>query len=210
MSGIGKELKYSIYLIFHPFKGYWDIKHEKLGSLITANIFLVLFILTRVLDGLYCGYLVNGTKGGVHFNVLQCVISILAVYFIWCTSNWCLTSLFDGEGTFKDICMATSYALVPMIVFQLLCIPLSHFITSSELSFYNFMLNIATIWSVMLLIISVIVTHQYTLTKSIVIILSTIAGMCMIFYIIILFFSLFQQIFGFGYVLFKEISLRLS
>ena len=24
-----KNLRYAFYLLFHPFKGFWDIKHEK-------------------------------------------------------------------------------------------------------------------------------------------------------------------------------------
>ena len=33
---IVKGLRYSTYVIFHPFKGFWDLKHEKKGNLESA------------------------------------------------------------------------------------------------------------------------------------------------------------------------------
>ncbi|MDO5328114.1 MAG: hypothetical protein Q4G00_15575, partial [Clostridia bacterium] len=42
-------LKYGLYVIFHPFDGFWDLVHEKRGSLAAAHTFLFLFLLTYVL-----------------------------------------------------------------------------------------------------------------------------------------------------------------
>ena len=53
MGTLLKELRYSLYVTVHPFKGYWEIKHERKGSLRTAGILLTLYILVSVLSG-YC------------------------------------------------------------------------------------------------------------------------------------------------------------
>lgn len=42
MGTLLKELRYSLYVTVHPFKGYWEIKHERKGSLRTAGILLTL------------------------------------------------------------------------------------------------------------------------------------------------------------------------
>ena len=43
------SLKYGLYVISHPFDGFWDLVHEKRGTLAAAHTFLILFLLTRVL-----------------------------------------------------------------------------------------------------------------------------------------------------------------
>ena len=44
-----KSLKYSLYVITHPFDGFWDLTHEHKGSLPAAHTILILFLITRVL-----------------------------------------------------------------------------------------------------------------------------------------------------------------
>lgn len=209
MSQLAKELKYSLYLTVHPFKGFWEIKHEKQGSLKTGSILLTLFILLSIAKEFYTGYLFN-TTGGLNFNIYQSVGTTLLLFFLWCISNWCLTSLFDGEGTFKDICTATAYALVPMIIIQLILIPLSNMIALQEASFYTAILNLGLIWSGFLIFTGTLVTHQYSVKKTVLIMICTIFGMCIMSYIILLFFNLIQQIAGFASTFWKELMLRMS
>lgn len=209
MNSMAEEIKYAFYLTVHPFKGFWEIKHENKGSVRTASVILILFIITSIADGFYCGFLFN-SGGGISYNMAQGLAVILLSYFIWCISNWCLTSLFDGEGSFKDICKATAYSLLPISVVQMILIPLSLSLTLDESSFFKMILYIGIIWTAFLLFIGIIVTHQYTFLKSIVIVLFTLLGMCIITYILLLFFNLIQQMIGFVITFWKEFSLRIS
>ena len=209
MNSLLPELRYAFYLTVHPFKGFWEIRHEKQGSVRTSVLLMLLFILTSVSNGLYNGFLFN-QNGGIHFNVWQHIAVVLLVYFLWCIANWCLTSLFDGEGTFKDICKFTSYALLPLSLVQLILIPLSHAMSLQESSFYMMILNIGIIWTGLLLFIGMLVTHQYTVLKAALIAVVTLLGMCVIIYIMLLFFNLIQQIIGFVITFWRELSLRMS
>lgn len=201
------ELKYALYLTTHPFNGFHAIKHEKKGGILTASILLILFIITFVADGYYCGYLYN-PDGGIKFNLFKSVAAILLLYILWCTANWCLTSLFDGEGTFKDICIATAYSLTPLIIVQVIKLPLSNILLLEEASFYQMINYIGILWFVFLLILGNVVTHQYSLSKTILISVCTVVGMCIIAFIMLLFFNLFQQMAGFVATLLQEIELR--
>ena len=207
MRDLLKELKYSLYLTVHPFKGFWEIKHEQQGSLRTAIILLALFIASSIGNGFYNGYLFN-TQGGVNFNALLQTFLIVFVYLLWCVSNWCLTTLFDGEGNFIDICKATSYALVPMTISQIILIPLSNFLLLDEKMFFTIILYGGILWSAFLLLTGTITTHQYSLGKTLLIIVCIILGMCMITYILLLFVNLIQQMLGFVVTLLREISIR--
>ena len=204
-----KYLKYSFYPCIHPFKGFHEIKNEKKGSIATAMVLLALFVITSAADGYFCGYLFN-PDGGIKFNIFKNTAVILMLYILWCIANWCLTSLFDGEGKFNDICIFTAYALVPLIIIQIIKIPLSNALQLDEASFYTMIEYIGWIWFALLLLVGNISVHQYTLSKTLLITVCTIAGMCIIVYILLLFFNMFQQMLGFVLTLMEEINLRFS
>ncbi|MER2139949.1 MAG: hypothetical protein ABS965_07620, partial [Succiniclasticum sp.] len=44
-----QSLRYALHVITHPFDGFWDLIHEKRGSIAAANTFLALFLIIRVL-----------------------------------------------------------------------------------------------------------------------------------------------------------------
>lgn len=209
MTGLLQEIRYALYLNLHPFKGFWEIKHEKRGSLRTALLLFLFFILTSVLNGFYGGFLFN-PGGGIHYNIFKHVAIILMVYLLWCIANWCLTSLFDGEGSFRDICRFTAYSLLPISFVQLILLVLSHTLSLPEASFYQMFLAAGLLWSGFLLFIGTLVTHQYTVARTILIILVTLLGMCIIVYIMLLFLNLIQQIIGFAVTFWREFSLRMA
>ena len=43
-------------------------------------------------------------------NIFAQIASVVVPLLLWVMANWCLTTLFDGEGSFKDIFIATSYS----------------------------------------------------------------------------------------------------
>lgn len=204
-----KELKYSLYLIRHPFKGFWDIKYEKEGSLKTAIILLVSAAIVNILRMVYTGYLFGG-KRDVYYNMFDSIVSFFLLYFLFTISNWCLTCLSDGKGTFKDICIATAYALVPYILIQLLLILLGNVFVIREEVFFNMLNNLSFVWVGFLVVTGMLVTHHFTLTRTVVVILFTLVGIAAIGFLILLFFNLIQQVLGFITIVIDEIIMRLS
>jgi len=204
-----RELKYALYLSVHPFKGFWEIKHEGMGSLRTALILLAAAIIVSIASNFYSGYLFN-TSGGLNYNFLKTIGTCLVLYFFWCISNWCLTCFSEGEGTFKDICTATGYALVPYIIIQFILIFLSNFFILEEAVFYNMINTLSLIWTGFLLFTGMLVTHQYSLTRAIVVCIFTVLGMAAMAYLVLLLFNLLQQVFIFITVLVDELIMRLT
>ena len=96
------SLKYSLYVISHPFDGFWDLIHEKRGTLAAAHTFLILFLLTRVIK-LMCTSFQFISAPVQYINVFEEMGSLAMPFIILCLSNWAMTTLFDGKGRFKDI-----------------------------------------------------------------------------------------------------------
>ncbi len=209
MQRVWEELKFGVYLTVHPFKGFWSLKFEKRGTVKAAIVYLLFFCFSSIASGLFSGFLFN-PDGGLNYNPYENFALILMVFFLWCVGNWCLTSLFEGTGTFRDIFIATAFSLLPYSCMQLLLIPLSHTLALSEASFYQLLLIIGILWSAGLLCCSVIVTHQYTLLKSLLIIVCILLSMCVISYILLLFFHLIEQIYAFVVIFLRELTLRLA
>lgn len=202
-----KALRYTFYLIFHPFDGFWDLKHEKKGNLGAAIVIVFLLSITYILRRQLTGFIFNDVKL-LELNIFLEISSVVIPFLLWCIANWCLTTLMDGEGSFKDIVITSAYALTPLIIIYLPLIPFSNVITLEEGAFYYFFSSLAVVWATVLMIIGTSVVHQYTLRKTILTCICIVVGMGIIIFIALLFFSLIQQIYSFVYTIYKEISLR--
>jgi hypothetical protein len=128
---------------------------------------------------------------------------------LWCIANWCLTTLFDGEGSFKDIYIAAGYSLAPLPFFVFIATMLTNVLTVEEGSIVTLLLAIGYVWVGLLLYFGMMVTHDYSLKKNFVTILGTILAMLIILFIAILFFSLIAKMITFVVAIFTEIGNRM-
>jgi len=200
-------MKYGFHVIFHPFDGYWDLKRENRGSLAAAFTFIVLTMMTFIIKKQNTAFLFNMNRLE-YINALVDIVTVLMLYVLWCVANWCLTSLMDGKGTLRDIAVTTGYSMIPLVIVQLPLVAMSHFITTEEGTFYYVFGTISFIWAGALLFFGTMVTHHYTVKKTILTVLLTILGMIIITFIGLLFFSVIQQIMSFASVFYKEVRYR--
>ena len=202
-----EELLYPFHLCFHPFDGFWDLKHEKRGSVRAASTILGITILATFYNSIGKGYLFNPEDK--YSTIFVSIISIAIPVILWSVANWCLTTLFDGEGSFKDIYIATCYSLSPLPIFMIVSTVLTNVMTTSEGSMVNLLITIGFIWTVMLLFFGTLVTHDYSLGKNVITILGTILAMVVIMFVIILFSSLVMKMITFVIAIFKEVANRM-
>ncbi len=183
-----EELIYVFHLVFHPFDGFWDLKHEKRGSVRAGTTILGLTIIAFFYQAIGQGYMFN--PRGDYSTVFLQVIAVLVPVLLWVISNWCLTTLFDGEGSLKDIYIATTYSLAPLPLFVIISTILSNVFTVSEGSMVTLLVTIGYVWVALLLFFGMSVTHDYSMGKNVITILGTIVAMAVIMFIAILFSSL--------------------
>lgn len=209
-AGVLESLRYSLYLIFHPFKAFWDLKHEKRGNVYASHIILFLFVLFNVLSIQMSGDILSIQRNVNvnNINIFLQVTSILLPVLIWTIANWSVTTLMDGEGTIKDIYITTTFALTPFVLFSVPLIILANLLTRSELTLYTFLFTVSIIWSALLIVIGIMTLHQYTGTKTIAIIILTIVGMFVIIAIAMLFLSIIMRLSNFTMALVNELAMR--
>ena len=202
------SLRYALHVITHPFDGFWDLTHEHRGTLAAANTFLILFLLTRVVKLLCTSFQFISTPVQ-HINVFEEMGSLLLPFLILCLANWAMTTLFDGKGRFIDIYIAMCYALVPYVLIQLPMVLVSNMLTFEEGSFYSVLLGFSVIWCVFLVFVGLMEVHDYGPGKTLVFLIVTVVGACVILFLILVFFSLLSDAIGYFVSLYREIVYRL-
>ncbi|MGO4347788.1 YIP1 family protein [Paenibacillus sp. FSL A5-0031] len=200
-------IKFPLHLIVHPFDGFWDMKYDGKGKVKVALAILLLVIVSVILQNQFAGFLVNYNDPR-HLNSLTQLVTIVFPFFLWCISNWAITTLMDGEGKFKEIVMATGYALVPMVILYVPMTIASRFMVQEETAFYYLVMSISTIWFLALLFVGTMTVHQYTAFKTIITMLLTVIVMGIIVFLGTLVLSMMQQIIDFIINIYREIIFR--
>ena len=134
---------------------------------------------------------------------------LIGAVFIWCIAQWCVTSLMNGEGKFGDIFIATCTALWPYIVINTVAILLSRVLLKTEGDFYYVLAAVAIIYSVALIIVSVMQTHNFTAAKTALAILITVVVILLMVFIGMLVVALCQQLIAFVKDISTEVILRI-
>lgn len=201
-----EEILYAFHIIVHPFDGFWDLKHEKRGSVRSALVIDVAVIIAYIYSVIGQAYIFNPYKSYV--SVIYLIMTVLLPLMLWCVGNWCLTTLFDGEGSFKDIFISSSYSLFPMLIIFIPLTLFTNIATLDESKILSLFVSLAFVWVGLLLFFGMATTHGYSMGKNILITIFTIVGMMFIMFIIMLFFSLIRQMISFVADIIIEITLH--
>lgn len=203
----GQSLRYCLHCIVRPFDGFWDLTHEKRGSVGAANTIVILVLITRLLQLGFTSFVFDPVNWRT-VNFPMEIMSFLVPFVVYCVANWCLTTLFEGKGTLKDIYMGTAYAMTPYVLIQLPLILLSNAVTEEEGAFYTYFGYFSIVWCGLLIVASVMMIHDFLLGKAFASLIFSAVGMLVIVFLLVLFFSLISDGFSYFYSLYKEIIYR--
>lgn len=201
--------KWPFYIMRHPFEGFEDLRWKKAYNMKVAMVIVALFFIVSVCDQLMTGFPFNNSHVKI-FNIVPIVIQSIVLFFTWVVGNWALCTLFDGEGTMKNICVNSAYALVPYIIGKVINIILSNCLIRSEGAFLTFVSYLTILWTAVLLISGMRTVHQYSIPKTLLFMLITILAMVVIIILLVLLISLFQQVYLFVYSIYTELLYRFS
>ena len=202
-----QELLFGFHLIMHPFDGFWDLKHEKRGSVRAGTTYLLVAIATIYYQSIGSGYVTN--PQGNYITIWGAILNVCIPLGLWIVANWCITTLFEGEGSLKDVYIASTYALLPMILTMIPATIASNFVLASEVKMITLVTTIGFIWLGMLLFFGIMITHDYTIGKNFITTLATLVGMICIMFIVLLFSTLLGKLVGFVSTVINELQYRM-
>ncbi len=203
-----KTLKYSLYVITHPLDGFWDLTHEKRGSIAAANTIVILTLLARIMSLQFTSFLFMRVywEG---LNIFLYIASILFPLALFCVGNWGLTTLFDGKGRLGQVYMGVAYALTPYPLIQFPMIVFSNVVTREEGAFYGVAVSFSILWAGVLIVSAMMQIHEYTVSKTILFIIASLFAMAVMIFILLLFFSMISQGVAYFVSIAKEIAFRM-
>ena len=198
---------YPLYILTHPIQGFTDFKIEKKGKMWVSIVILLMYVLMEILAYQYEGIITN-TNNPQKFNSIQILIYGVLPPIVLAVANWSVTTLLDGKGKMKEIFMMICYSLFPVTVFGFLNILLSNVMTLDEAQFITLINIIGWVLTGIMAFMGLVVIHEYGVGKTIWSIILTIVATLIIAFIALLVFDLVQQMYGFVYSLYKEITTR--
>jgi len=194
-------------LIFHPFDGFEEFKRYKKAKLSVAIVFIVIFAYFQIFTFENLGFLINNNNP-TDLNSLEEIFSVLLIVFLFTVGNWSVTTLMEGKGSYKEILMATGYALFPLILLGFPAVILSNFLTLEEMAFYHLIMYIAYFSTGWVLFMGILNIHEYGLFKTILAFIATLVSIAVMIFVGLLFFDLIQQFIAFIVSIIEELNLR--
>ena len=202
------SLKFALYCISHPLDGFWDLTHERRGTLAAANTILILTVLARVLKLRFTSFIFI-TVYWEDLNIFLYIASILFPLALWVIGNWGLTTLFDGKGRLDQVYMATCYGLAPYPLIQFPLMILSNGFTVDEAEFYAVFSAISLIYAAVLIVAAMGQIHEYSAGKNLLFTVATLFAMLVMVFILMLFFSMISQGVAYFISLGRELLFRM-
>ncbi len=191
-SKILDELLYIKYFLKHPLDGYYEIKRHNAVSAKTAT--LIYFLLA-------CVYVMYQTVTNViflddaHPNVLYELIILLSIMSLWVIANYFVCLIRDGEGSFKNVFVATAMSLTPLLIVVPVVTLLSNVLTYQEAVFYNGPLVFTYIWVAIYFFFMIKEIHNYEVGETFGIIGISVFTMLIMGIFVFVVYSLNTQIF---------------
>ncbi|MBR6966977.1 MAG: YIP1 family protein [Ruminococcus sp.] len=195
------------YTVMHPFEGFDDMRWKKSGSVKIALLIVALLFFGEIASGRLYGAQFR-TDDDKTFSIVPYLVMSFVIFGVWVIGNWAVCTLLDGEGTIRNICIFSAYALIPYVAQLYINVILSHILIRDEAVFMQSIKIIGTLWTVILLFSAVKSVHRYSFGKTVLAVALTIAAMLIILVLLVLFMSLIQQIYIFVSSVYTELSYR--
>ena len=202
-----EKVIYPFRQLFHPINVFNDLKYEHKASLGITFVLTVLLFVTQLLDAGVTALLFRKVSPD-DVSLSSALMSSVGLLVIWTVCNWATCTLANGEGTLRDIWVMTTYSVLPYCATTLLSVGISYVLSADETIFYSIISGIGMLWTGILLFLGMLTAHQYTVLKTIISITLTLVMIVLCLFLLVIIYSITQQIGAFGFSIFKELAVR--
>ncbi|GEM_PF-373953 len=194
--------------VFHPFLGFQEIRFgEEKTYLWGAAVIAVLYVLATIYQYVGTGYLFN-ENNIADINLWLLLAKSLGVLVIFCAAQWSVSILINTSGRLSDIILTACYALAPYTIAIFIGTWLSNYMLLDEM-YASYIITLGLLWGVVILLIGTITCHELSFSRALGFLLLTVAGMAVIVFVGVLFYTLLEQLITFLSTLYVEIVFRM-
>jgi len=201
------QLKHAFYILKHPIDGFSAIRYEGKGSFTSSAIMLVLALVSFCIIRGFTSFTFNSSVV-LGVNLVTLFFQFIIVWFGWVISNYLISTIYRGEGRFRDVAFGSSYALFPLVIVGLPMTLISNMMTLSEESIYSFMETAMVIWIGLLVFWKVQALQNYSVGETAMNIFLSLVTMTLLGVLVFITFGLSSELKDFFFSIYQEVTIR--
>ncbi|WP_221226720.1 YIP1 family protein [Paenibacillus baekrokdamisoli] len=200
-----QEIKDFWFVMLHPYEGFYRLKERKISLLMLAAI--ILFVIGLRLLSIYgMGFIFHPYDLG-RVNVLLEVCLLIVPWATWSISNYLVSTVKGGEGRFREVLQASTYALVPYVVLMTPAILLSNLVVLEERIIVDALIYVMWIWIAVNFFIMTQVIHNFDFLEAGKNVGITIVTISVIWIFTIILSALSYNLFDFIKQIYREVTI---
>lgn len=200
---------YIRYILSHPTDGFDNLREQKHTVLLYTVFVLLMFFAGQVVTRQLTGFIFN-YNDFTQLNLLTEFSKSILVFILWVVCHWAVSALFVGRATPREIWTVSAVALTPYVAGMWINVLLSNVLLATESMFMTILQWFCILWSVWILLSGLISYQEFSFGKTLLTIFFTLLAMLIVVFVLILLFSLFQQVANFIMAIARETLLRVQ
>jgi hypothetical protein len=197
--------RFAFYFLRHPIDAFSDIHYENKGGYLSAIVILLLVYASLLIQQMATSFSFHASS---YVDIYSTFTQFFTVWIAWVLCNYLVSSIYQGEGKFRDIFIGSSYVFLPFVVVGIPMALLSNVMTLSEGSIYNYVSRGMIVWVAALIFWQIQNVHNYTVGKTFMNIFLSLCTMLALGVSIFVTFGLTGDLFSLFHQMFQELSLR--
>lgn len=189
----------------HPLDRYYDMRVKRGGNLFGASVLYLLLFITFMAYQTKKGFIYQ-FKAVEDMDINAMVIGFFFLLLLFIISNYLVTSIKEGDGSFKQVYMIPAYGMVPLMISLISITVLSYFLTSNEAFILSIILYIGVVWSIILIFLGFLTVHDYTFRENVVSLILTFIFMIIAAVMLLIIIIMWERLWQFLLTLGKEIT----
>ncbi|MDE7353695.1 MAG: YIP1 family protein [Acetatifactor sp.] len=176
---IWKDILYALKTPRHPMDCYYEIRRYRQGSVAAAAVIYALFFIDFMAYKTVKGFIYQTVKVE-NMDIGSIVLGFFVLLGLFIICNYLVTSINDGDGTFRQIFMIPAYGLMPVMIALLAVTCVSYVLTYNESFLLTLALLIGVVWSIVTIFIGLQTVHDYTFGETVKSIILTVVFMIIV------------------------------
>ncbi len=201
------QLKHALYILKHPLDGFTALRYESKGGAWSSLIILVAAMVSYSISKGFTSFSFNASYV-LEISLVSVFLQFLMLWVGWVVSNYLISTIYRGEGRFRDVAFGSAYAMVPFVLVGLPLTLVSNFMTLSEGAIYSFLNTAMLIWVALLMFWNVQATQNYSVGETVMNLFLSLVTMTLLGVLIFITFGLSSELKDFFYSVYQEVTIR--
>ena len=194
-------------VMLNPGDAFYDLRHGNYAHVSNALILVLVVFFVRLFNIQFMSFQIHRVDPE-RVSLLAEIARIIGLWLLFSVANYGVGAIFEGEGRFRDVLIATAYSTGPYLFFSWPLTLLTHVMSRNELALVDSINVVILYWVALLVFLGVRTIHNYSIPKAAGTSALTVFGMMVVIGVLALVYALTEQMFSFAREIMVEITIR--